>query len=66
MNSQKTTDLVGAAVVASALNVRPATVTRWARESRIPSVRPSRKTVRFNLEAVLQSVALEAKGKPAK
>jgi len=45
--------------LAQKLQVSPRTVDAWARRGRIPSIRLSRKVIRFDLEEVL--AALSAK-----
>lgn len=51
----KTSSLVRAGVIAKHFDVTPRTVTLWAQNGIIPSVRLGG-AVRFNLEAVLEAV----------
>ena len=44
--------LVTADVIAERFDVTPETVVRWAREGRIPSIRPSRRILRFRVAEV--------------
>lgn len=48
---------VAAVDVARHFGVTVATVQRWVRQSRIPFIRPSRKTVRFHLREVEAALA---------
>lgn len=52
----KETGLMTADEVAGRLNVRPATVRQWARRGWIPTVRLSRKVLRYNLDAVVEAM----------
>ncbi len=52
--------LVGAREVAERLDVTVGTVNRWVRTGRIPCVRPSRRIVRFDMDAVLAAFSKEA------
>lgn len=36
------------------LRLRPSTVKAWAREGRIPVIRPTKRVARFDLEAVIR------------
>lgn len=47
-----TRPLVTVRAVAARFGVTDATVLRWVREHRIPAVQVSRKTIRFDLQAV--------------
>lgn len=48
--------LVAVGVVADAIGIGPATVRRWAREGRIPSIRLSTRTLRFDLAEVMAAL----------
>ncbi len=48
--------LVSAATMAPMVDVQPATVLKWARDDKIPSVRISYKIVRFNPSAVIEAL----------
>lgn len=48
--------LVSAAELAAFFNVRRGTVLEWVRQDRIPFLRVSRRIVRFNIEAVCQTI----------
>lgn len=50
------TELLTADELAGRLHLRPSTIKRWAREGRIPSVRPSPKVVRYDLAAVVEKI----------
>jgi len=57
-------ELVTAEEIAKRFKVTVETVQRWAREGRIPCVRPSRRIVRFRLGDVERAVARgQARGK---
>ncbi len=43
--------------LAACLRLRPSTVKSWAREGRIPCIRPSQRVVRFDLAAVGAALA---------
>ena len=45
-------ELVNAEVIAERFGVTPETVVRWAREGRVPSIRPSRRILRFRVAEV--------------
>lgn len=47
--------------VATRFGVSVTTVNSWVREGRIPCIRPSRRVVRFDLDAVEQAIARPAK-----
>lgn len=53
--------LVTANQVAARFGVSVTTVNSWVRAGRIPCVRPSRRVVRFDLDAVEQAIARPAK-----
>ena len=53
---QSETDLVTAPVVAKHFGVAVTTVRIWTRRGLIPSVRISRKTVRYNMQDVIGAV----------
>ncbi len=48
--------LVTAEIVADVLRVRPNTVLLWHRQGRIPGVKVTAHTVRFDLDAVLAAL----------
>ena len=48
--------LLTAKELAERLGVSSLTVHEWARTRRIPSVRPTRKTIRFDYDAVVEAV----------
>ncbi|MBU6335795.1 MAG: excisionase family DNA-binding protein [Chloroflexi bacterium] len=48
--------LVPAEVVADAVQVSPRTILEWHRQGRIPGVRPTGSTVRFDLDEVLAAL----------
>ena len=48
--------LVTSEELAKELNVDDRTILRWAREGKIPSVKISPRTIRFNREAVLRAL----------
>ena len=52
--------LVNVFSVAKRFNVHVDTARRWAREGRIPSIRPTSRTLRFNLEAVEKALSRPA------
>lgn len=56
MNTTKQTRLVDSDEVARRFGVTVGTVNRWVREGVIPCIRPSRRIVRFDLQAVEQAV----------
>jgi excisionase family DNA binding protein len=43
-------------MLAAEPRVSETTIKRWARIKRIPTIRPSRRTIRFDLEAVLEAL----------
>lgn len=49
---QRPHKLVNASVIANRYGVSPDTVVRWARERRVPCVRPSRRVLRFCIDDV--------------
>jgi len=49
--------LVTAREIAARYGVRVETVNRWTREKRIPCERPSRRTVRYSLPAVVEAMS---------
>lgn len=51
------TELLTARELAKRLRVSPETVRAWARRGAIPTLRLSRKAIRFNVAAVLKSLA---------
>ena len=55
-------DLLTAEELAAKLRVRPATVRDWARRGRIPTVRLTRKTVRYRLPAVVEALQADQRG----
>ena len=56
-------ELLTATELAERLRVSPETVRSWARRGCIPTMRLSRKAIRYNLEAVLAALsATPAKG----
>ncbi|NLX21650.1 MAG: helix-turn-helix domain-containing protein [Phycisphaerae bacterium] len=58
--------LVNADDVARRFGVTVATVRRWVRESRVPALRPSRRVVRFDLQAVESALSVpESVPRPA-
>jgi len=62
---EKATDLLTAKELAKRLRVSPETVRAWARQGRIPTLRLSRKALRYNLEAVIAALsATPTKGVP--
>jgi excisionase family DNA binding protein len=44
--------------VAAVLRLKPTTIYRLARQGKIPSFKLSRKTIRFDLDAVLEAVGI--------
>lgn len=57
------TELLTAREMAKRLRVSPETVRAWGRRGCIPSLRLSRKAIRYNLEAVLTAISTpSAKG----
>lgn len=50
------TELLTAEELAERLRVRPDTVRRWTRQGRIPTVRLSRKVIRYDLSRVLAAI----------
>ena len=52
MNQTKQTRLVTSEEVAQHFNVTLGTVNRWVRDAVIPCIRPTRRIVRFDLNAV--------------
>lgn len=60
---ESATELLTARELGSRLRVSPETVRAWGRRGFIPTVRLSRKVIRFNLQAVLEArSAAPAKG----
>ena len=55
-------ELVTAEEIAERLRVRPETVRGWAREGRIPSLRISHKIIRYDPEAVINTLKERASG----
>ena len=55
-------ELLTAAEVAERLRVKPSTVSGWAREGRIPSVRLGPKTIRFDGDAVVDALKNRSDG----
>lgn len=53
MNHDK---LVTAEDLGRRLSVRASTIRRWAREGRIPAVRPTSRVIRFDLRAALDAL----------
>jgi predicted site-specific integrase-resolvase len=51
-----TRELLTAEEVAGRLRIRPETLKAWARRGRIPRIRISPKVVRFDLDAVIESL----------
>ena len=49
-------ELLTAAELGDRLRVRPGTVTAWRRAGRIPAVRLGRKTIRYDVEAVVAAL----------
>jgi len=49
-------EVLTAEEVARRLSLRPSTVRRWAREGRIPAVRPTARVIRFDIAAVLAAL----------
>lgn len=46
-------ELITATELAERLRLKPETIRLWAREGRIPALRPTAKTLRFDLNNVL-------------
>ncbi len=57
MKQAKQTRLVASDEVARHFGVTIGTVNRWVRDAVIPCIRPTRRIVRFDLEAVERAVA---------
>ena len=57
MSNASSVGLVDAGEVARAVGVSRETVLRWAADGRIPVVRVNRRTLRFDLKKVLDSLA---------
>lgn len=57
--AQPNQQLVDAATVGDAIGVRAATVREWAKEGRIPALRLSPRTIRFDLAEVLATLKRE-------
>ncbi len=57
MNNER---LVTATDIADRFGVTVGTINRWVREGAIPYLRPSRRVVRFDLEAVERALAQRA------
>jgi excisionase family DNA binding protein len=53
----QTTDLLTARELGKRFRVAPDTVREWARRGSIPTVRLSRKVIRFDLQAVLAALS---------
>ena len=51
------TDLLNTGELAERLRLSPETVREWARRGRIPSLRLSRKAIRYDLVAVLTALS---------
>jgi len=49
-------ELLTAAELAKRLRVRPGTVRVWAREGRIPALRPTARVIRFDMRAVMAAL----------
>jgi excisionase family DNA binding protein len=50
------TELLTTDELAARLHLRPSTIQRWAREGRIPAVRPTPKVVRYDLAEVVRAM----------
>lgn len=50
-------DLLTSRELAKRLRVSPETIRAWARRGHIPTLRLSRKAIRYNLEAVLAALS---------
>jgi len=51
------TQLITAKELAARLRLSPNTIRRWAREGRIPRLRPSARVTRFDFDAVRLAIA---------
>jgi predicted site-specific integrase-resolvase len=45
--------------IAHAFGVRPSTVQEWVRKGTVPVLRPSKRTLRFDLDRVVEALANE-------
>lgn len=52
-------EILTANELAAKLKLKPETIRVWAREGRIPSIRPTPKILRFDLQKVLQAISTE-------
>lgn len=52
-------EILTANELATRLKLKPETIRVWAREGRIPSIRPTQKILRFDLQKVLQAISTE-------
>ena len=52
-------EILTANELAARLKLKPETIRVWAREGRIPSIRPTQKILRFDLQKVLQAISSE-------
>lgn len=53
-------EILTAEELATRLKLKPETIRIWARERRIPSIRPTPKILRFDLQKVLKAISTES------
>ena len=56
-------EIVTVKELAERLNLKPETIRTWARQGLIPSLRPTAKTLRFDLEDVIRGMSQISKNR---